>query len=347
MARVLRSSSTAFTSSHKNVILVTAILAMLSLSTTGYAGCRYLKQASLDVTVANSTPTIGGSVNSHGINLLVDTGAVQTLLSKKFAERFDLALSHTDRTSFGVGGVSQKYSAVVNEFSVGNIKGGKTRLAIVAESNVPNIDAILGVDFLFQRDLEIAFADKKLNYFYPSNCENAFLAYWDPNASVVTTRDVSSRDKRQVFNVEIEGQNFLALVDTGAQISVIDKAAAARLGLSEQSVGVTKKSSIMGGGKRVVDNWLLPLKDLRFGAEVVSDIKITMSDLYGGLSSDSQTIETTYFIKDQPEIILGMDFIQSHRLLFAISQRKMYFSYLGGPVFQGGKVDRVVDVAPD
>ena len=33
-------------------------------------------------------------------------------------------------------------------------------------------------------------------------------------------------------------------------------------------------------------------------------------------------------------MMLGADFLRSHRLLVAHSQRKVYFTYAGGPVFQ-------------
>jgi hypothetical protein len=32
-------------------------------------------------------------------------------------------------------------------------------------------------------------------------------------------------------------------------------------------------------------------------------------------------------------MILGADFMKAHRILFAFSQRRMYFSYQGGEVF--------------
>jgi hypothetical protein len=34
------------------------------------------------------------------------------------------------------------------------------------------------------------------------------------------------------------------------------------------------------------------------------------------------------------DMILGADFLKAHRLLFAMSQHRLYLSYLGGDVFQ-------------
>ena len=35
----------------------------------------------------------------------------------------------------------------------------------------------------------------------------------------------------------------------------------------------------------------------------------------------------------QPDMLLGADFLRSHRVLMAISHRKLYFTYAGGRVF--------------
>jgi hypothetical protein len=34
-----------------------------------------------------------------------------------------------------------------------------------------------------------------------------------------------------------------------------------------------------------------------------------------------------------PDMLLGADFLRSHRVLLAMSQRRLYFSYVGGRVF--------------
>jgi hypothetical protein len=34
------------------------------------------------------------------------------------------------------------------------------------------------------------------------------------------------------------------------------------------------------------------------------------------------------------QMLLGVEFLRAHRVLVAHSQRKLYFGYVGGPVFQ-------------
>ena len=39
-------------------------------------------------------------------------------------------------------------------------------------------------------------------------------------------------------------------------------------------------------------------------------------------------------------MLLGADFLRAHRVLVSHSQRKMYFTYLGGPVFAAPRPPR-------
>ena len=57
-------------------------------------------------------------------------------------------------------------------------------------------------------------------------------------------------------------------------------------------------------------------------------------DMWGAVRADSNNWATAEMIADQPEMLLGADFLRSHRVLFAASQRRFYFSYIGGAVFQ-------------
>ena len=52
-------------------------------------------------------------------------------------------------------------------------------------------------------------------------------------------------------------------------------------------------------------------------------------------------------VQEQP-MLLGLDFLRAHRVLVAHSQRKLYFTYVGGPVFQTtGPTSRRAGPRPD
>ena len=47
-----------------------------------------------------------------------------------------------------------------------------------------------------------------------------------------------------------------------------------------------------------------------------------------------------------PEMLIGADFVRSHRIYVALGQRKVYFSYLGGPVFHQGTPEAEAERMP-
>lgn len=76
------------------------------------------------------------------------------------------------------------------------------------------------------------------------------------------------------------------------------------------------------------------------GDETISDTVIRFADLFKDATytprSGSMIQQRVEFL---PDMLLGADFLRSHRVLVSHSQRKMYFSYEGGPVFQPKTVE--------
>ncbi|UUZ56229.1 hypothetical protein LP419_13845 [Massilia sp. H-1] len=67
-----------------------------------------------------------------------------------------------------------------------------------------------------------------------------------------------------------------------------------------------------------LDFYEVPVDTLEIGDEKVRNIKIGMMDLGPNAPSD---------------LVLGVDFLRTHRVLISMSQRMIYFSYLGGNIF--------------
>ena len=63
------------------------------------------------------------------------------------------------------------------------------------------------------------------------------------------------------------------------------------------------------------------------------------SVLFGDVGTDSSHAVRgsvmRYKVGTPTGMILGVDSLKAHRVLVSHSQRKMYFTYVGGPVFEG------------
>ena len=80
-----------------------------------------------------------------------------------------------------------------------------------------------------------------------------------------------------------------------------------------------------GVGKGLVKSWIGPFHSFALGNESIPEVKIAFADLYAG--------HVVRIMGELQASLLGADFLRSHRILVSYSQCKLYFTYVGGPVF--------------
>ncbi len=107
------------------------------------------------------------------------------------------------------------------------------------------------------------------------------------------------------------------IFDTGAPTSVLTLKAAARAGIKPDSPGVVIAGATAGFGKGTVASYVAPFSSFKIGEEEVRNTRLRIADVDLGYS----------------DMLIGADFFLSHRIYVANSQRKLYFTYNGGPVF--------------
>ena len=286
--------------------------------------CHYVRIAELPLRYSGPSLeiTAEGSINGSRATMLVDTGAYGTVLTSTGSERRKLALRATRSEARGIGGTAQVYETRVEELAVGPARSGATWLQVLTDFGVPpSYDAIVGAPFLLQADMELSLATKKLRFFRPSKCADSFLGYWDPAAIEIPFERSSERDPNPQFTVLINGMKMRAVIDTGASITIIGMRAAERLGLKLGAPGVTRLSDAVGVGTGRVARWSTMFDTFQIGDEIVRNAQV------GVIAWDD----------DRVDVLLGADFLRAHRVLFAMSQRKIYLSYVGGQPFGRGR----------
>ncbi len=309
--------------------------ALLLLSTAAPAGepahCRVIKLGTLPIEFTRLQPTLHGTFNGVDLRLLMDSGAATTILFPSAVRKANLQETHSDIIGVGVGGQSQTYIANADEVEIGPAHGEKVRFLESLEAKVP-ADGLLGADYLFRTDVELLLRDNQVTFTHPDgDCDDKPLAYWDRGASWVESRDMMGKqDMRQRIEVRINGERFTALLDSGAQQSVLDLRAASRIGLTPDSAGTERAGEFSGVGDKKVTAWRARVDSFEIGDEAIKNTQIQIADLYGAARSGGGP---RLDIGAQPDMLLGADFMRAHHLLFARSQRRLYFTYLGGPVF--------------
>jgi hypothetical protein len=256
------------------------------------------------------------------------------MIPRSAADRLGLT-RHTARgyRTFGIGGESYVESTIVDEFKVGELGRKNWEVMVAGERDLgQSTDVILGEDVFDKVDLEFDLPHNAVRLFRAENCEGVALGYWAPQGAGQV--DIGS-GPRIIVPVKINGQPVQAELDSGAGVSVLDKSVAARLGIGPDSPGVTFSGKSSGIGPNSVDSWIAPVESFAIGDEAISDTAMRFADLFKDATYTTRSASRLpQKIEDMPTMLLGADFLRAHRVLVAHSQRKLYFTYEGGPVFQ-------------
>lgn len=290
--------------------------------------CRYVRLGSMPATWVGSRLRVQGSVDDTPEPMILDSGAVHMLIPVQMAA--DLALvpiPGVRGSAYGAGGKTWMWVAKVMEIQVGDVKGSDVKVAV---ASVDSLDILVGADFLFQHDLELD--GGRATSFTPLDCGDVPLAWWAADVPYVPIEEPDGDDRRVVVEVRVNGHPLRALVDTGAPTTVIDAGAAHRLGLGDAADG-TGSRELGGVGNKRMRVWPVAIDDFALGGEQVTHTRLLVGDLWGNQRQDMGTLTGWWRLRHAPEVILGADFLRAHHLLFAMQQRRLYFSYQGGDLF--------------
>lgn len=285
--------------------------------------CQYVQLAKLPLhyTGDGLQVTMDGTINGTTAVMLADTGSSRTALSRTGTEKRGLRLRPTGHRLQGVGGVSQLYTTRIDDFAAGPATSSHGWVDVIGDTgSAPSFDAIVGAPYLLQADMELNLPDKQIQFFRPLGCDRTWLAYWTKDAVVIPFEENQTGNipVNPPFTIEINGAKMLAIIDSGAYRTSLDAHAAERAGIKVDSPDVVKIGTSSGVGAKVVTNWRAKVATVKIGDEVVRDGEIAVMDTHGQLGID---------------VLLGDDFLRAHGVLFAMSQKKIYISYVGGDVF--------------
>ena len=319
----------------KFVIVCSMLLLIASQATAAdQLKCRYGMVGKLPLKYHGASMGVvaEGQINNTPAEMLIDTGSTNTLMTRFAVDKRAIPLEPTMHTYTGVGGGTRLYMAAVKQFQVGpiNTEYGHGQLQVVDEMGKrPEHDAVVGANFLMEMDVELNLAEKQLKFFSPKNCENTFLGYWDKAAlSVPLMFEVHY--KRPIVEVELNGIKMRALLDTGATGSFVSTEGASRAGVKPDTADGAGRETY-GFGKKIVKMHDATFKTFSLGSETIQNAHL----------------EILEHKSDGFDVILGTDFMRAHRILFAVSQMKMYFSYIGGEPFNNEQSNHWIELEAD
>jgi predicted aspartyl protease/tetratricopeptide (TPR) repeat protein len=289
-----------------------AALAFPSLAADA-SKCKLVQIVEWPVQLQRGLPVMEGAINGKQVGVLLDTGAYASIVTNDAADRLGLSTRSRWEFSGGVGGETRMGQTRISELRIGGAVRKGVPILVGGERPIEGVDLILGDDFFNQLDIEFDYAKSVVRLFQPRNCDGVSLAYWDSKALELPIDGWS----RAAVPIKVNGQAARALIDSGASISVVALSFAEKLGMTSKTGQLAQSSCIAGAGPDLARSWVARFDTLEIASETIRDPRLEVAE----------------FPDLEREVILGTDFLRAHRVLVSRTQRKVYFSYIGGLVF--------------
>jgi len=293
----------------RRATLLPLLLAACGTQPSGTCGIRPF--AEIPVRVVQGTPLVEGRINGTPVTLLLDSGAERTLITDEAARRAGLSFDTRDvRRAAGAGGAVASFAAHVRRFEVGTLSIPDHPVAATPRAlpgpNGERVDGLLPALFLSAFDVDLNLSAGRLTLYGGTVCGNTRIPLWEePNASVPADFDAGSR----VFlQVRAGTAPLRALLDTGAQRSVINPRAALAAGITPEQLAAAPPASVRGIGAELVTARVVRVPVLDIGPERFQAIPMLATD--SGLGAI--------------DMVLGMDYLGSRRLWLSYARRQVF-----------------------
>jgi predicted aspartyl protease len=302
-------------------------LLALALASTAHGACKNLQLAEWPVTHPGNRPMIEGKINGQPVRILVDTGSAVSSMVESAARNLALPLEPWSGIElWGVGGQKRLQATTVKELQVGAYKATRMRLLVTSwpGSAPEEYVMLLGADFFSNMGTEFDVAHGVIRLLEPSGCKVDQLAYWSNTYALAQLRSWPNGSPET--EVTINGKPVRAMLDTGAPVSTLDLAVAERIGLKPATVAAAKDNP---------ERWLGLAETFSIGDEAIRNVHLVVQDLFGKDKEKRTGSRIGESAADFPGMLLGFDFLLSHRVFIVPKAHAMVFTYNGGPLFQG------------
>ncbi|THD82030.1 MAG: tetratricopeptide repeat protein [Phenylobacterium sp.] len=285
--------------------------------------CDLGKFAELPVTMVGMRPRVDVKIDGVDTPFTVDSGSFFSVMNRATVQRLGLS---TKMAPFGfavrgAGGSDNRVDvATVKRFGLGAID-----VPDVPFLSLPDVESssagLLGQNVLSLFDTEYDIGNGVIRLLKPSPaCAHANVAYWAAGQTigVVEVEAINNEQRHLRGTATINGQKVRVIFDTGASSSVLKRSTAERLGFRVDGPGVQARGAARGIGPHAVETWTAPFDVFEIGGERIEHTRLQVGDL--DVFGD--------------DMLLGIDFFLSHRIYVSKQQRKIFFTYNGGPVFR-------------
>jgi len=274
------------------------------------------------VTMAGMRPMIPAKINGHAVEFTIDSGAFFSAISPSMAAELKLPVEAGPWGLYvlGVGGAATVNVTKVEAFTLANTPFHHIEFMVTPGIAGDDSAGLLGRNFLANWDIEYDFAHGVIRVIEPHGCNGKMLAYWSAGLAANILQFSYQDGPRPAAEADayVNGRRIHVMFDSGAEQSMLTRRAAERVGIRLDAPEVIASQSSRGIGPKAIRTWIAPVASFKIGDEEIKSTRLFVAE------TDLNDID----------MLIGADFFLSHRIYIANSQKRIFFTYNGGPVFR-------------
>ncbi len=306
-------------------ISLAVALVLPTLSTTALTAhepCKASLIGELPVTMEGTRPIVHAAINGTDETFIADSGAFYSMLTPAAAAELHLRVEPAPLYLEGFNGAARVGMTTAKKFTIFHVDVHDVEFLVGGNDLGHGAVGLLGQNVFRIGDVEYDLANGMIRILKTlGDCKNASLAYWANSRGLPYSEidiDFATRVRPHTLgSAYVNGSRIRVMFDTGADASFLSLSAAKRAGVTPDSPGVKPGGSSWGIGSGLVRTWVAPFTSFKIGDEEIRNTHLRIAD--------EQLANY--------DMLIGADFFLSHHILVASSQRKLYFTYNGGPVF--------------
>jgi predicted aspartyl protease len=302
--------------------LAVAVTCGSLLAAAARADCQLAKILDLPVNSDDPQARIPAQINGQELRLLVDSGAVESMVSTATAARLKLQTYYPANS-----GVRRRGSADVNHIEIARVPEMKVAGLTIKDGEMSLIggsavgDGVLGQNVLRHFTVEYDFGHGMMRLFTANGCESAKFAYWlapEDRYSSMRIGIVEDSNPYTAGEAYVNGARVRVVFDSGLTRSIITRDAAARAGVKVKTKERVDAGVAEAPGLEHLKTYVGEFATFKIGDnEQLRNVKIPIAD-----------VKLRY-----ADMLLGADFFMAHHIIVGNKEERLMMSYNGGPPF--------------
>ncbi len=232
-------------------------------------------------------------INGEGpLIFAIDTAATASSVSKPILDKLGVKPDpHRRAMVHGAGGVTETPLYRIESIRIGGVvREGLYLITSPAEHDDTAHDGLIGADVFRNTNMEFDFSGKRFSL-------DAETPFFEENDYDLASAEIKF-GSLAVVNIRINGVETAALIDTGAQETIANKALLSALRRSVEDAGMMQKEETMGATAHAVEVFEGFKGNVQLGKAVIENAPIKIADLH---------VFEQLAIDSGPAVILGMD----------------------------------------